>query len=147
MIELKKITGENFAIIVKMKPPADAEDFMLSAAECLAEAWFYNDPEGIHPVAICADGEPVGFMRVCTAPRNRNLSLWGILFPEEHINKGYGGETLRLLVRLARESGKFDTIGLCCHPDNRRAMRVYEREGFRPTGNITAGRIDMVFQL
>lgn len=146
MIEFKKITEENFDTIVKMKPPADAEDFMISAAECLAQAWLYQD-DGIHPFAICADGEPVGFMRVCTAPGNRNLSLWGLLFPEEHINKGYGGEALRLLIRLARESGEFDAIGLCCHPDNRRAMHVYEREGFRPNGNITAGRIDMSLQL
>lgn len=147
MIEFQKITEENLDAILRMRGPADTEELAASPAESLAEAWFYNDPEGIHPFAVCEDGKPVGFMQLGTAPDCRNLCLWHIFFPEAHTGKGYGGQAIRLLARLARESGKFDAIGLCCHPDNLRAIHVYEREGFRPTGDKSGGEIDMVLKL
>ena len=132
MIEFRAITTENFDIIVKMIPPKGYEGFVPSAAEAMAEAWLYNDPEHIHPAAIYADGKPVGFIQLSHGDEsNRCLVLWHLLFPEENVNRGYGGETIRLLARLARESGRFDEIGLVVDSSNHRAIRVYEREGFR----------------
>ena len=51
-------------------------------------------------------------------------------------NRGYGSEALRLIIQLARESGKYDFMVLDCHPDNKRAWHVYEKAGFRDTGEM-----------
>ena len=69
----------------------------------------------------------------------RCLVVWRIMFPEKYANRGYGSEALRLIIQLARESGKYDFMVLDCHPDNKRAWHVYEKAGFRDTGEMENG--------
>ncbi len=66
----------------------------------------------------------------------KELWVWRIMFPEENANKGYGSETLRLIIKQARESGKYDMIGIDSAIGNDRAKHVYEKVGFVATGEI-----------
>ena len=142
MIELKPITEENFLTIVNMKRPED-ERFVASNERSLAQAWLYRDAGDVFPFAIYANGEAVGFMMLDEDAEERVLYLWRIMLPEEHANRGYGGQVVQMVMDLARASGKYDRMVLDYVPGNERAKHLYEKLGFRATGEISHGEIVM----
>jgi len=134
MIQFKAITEENFRAIVQMKRP-EKEHFVSSNLYSLAQAWLYRDAGDVHPFAIYNDDEPVGFMML-DEDDDGSLVIWRIMFPEEHTNKGYGSEAIRKIISLARESGKYPRILIDYVEGNDRARHVYEKLGFRDTGEV-----------
>ena len=78
----------------------------------------------------------------------RCLVIWRIMFPEEHQGKGYGTQAVGQIIRLAKDSGKYDCIILDYAPENEIAKHVYEKLGFLPTGEIVnGGEIEMKLML
>ena len=114
---------------------------MASNAYSLAEAWLYKDAGDVYPFAIYNDDTPVGFMMLDEDQEERCLVIWRIMFPEEHQNKGYGTEAMKQIIRLAKESGKYDFMIIDYAPENVIAKHVYEKMGFVPTGEISNGEI------
>lgn len=123
-----------------MKRP-EGEHFVASNAYSLAEAWLYKDAGDVYPFAIYNDDTPVGFMMLDEDQEERCLVIWRIMFPEEHQNKGYGTEAMKQIIRLAKESGKYDFMIIDYAPENVIAKHVYEKMGFVPTGEISNGEI------
>ncbi len=146
MIHFRKITEDNFDVIMRMKRP-DGEGFVASNAYSLAQAWLFRETNRVHPFAIYNDDEPVGFMMLDEDLAERCLVLWRIMFPSEHQNKGYGTQAIEQIVHLAKESGKYDSILLDYAPGNTLAEHVYTKIGFRPTGEIDDGEIIMRLEL
>ena len=120
MISLRGITEENFDAVVGMKRPDD-EHFVASNAYSLAQCWLYREDGDVFPCAIYHDDEPVGFLLLEEDMEERELVIWRMMFPEEHANKGYGSETVRQVIELARAAQKYHHITLLCHPENVRA--------------------------
>jgi len=75
----------------------------------------------------------------------RSLVIWRIMFPSEHQNKGYGTKSIEKIVQMAKESGKYDYMVIDYVPENNVAGHVYEKVGFRPTGELSNGEIVMRF--
>ena len=144
MINFRAITEENFGAIISMKRPA-GEKFVATNAYSLAQAWLYRDNNDVYPFAIYNEDEVVGFMMLDEDLEERYLVIWRIMFPEEHTGKGYGSEAIEMVVRLARESGKYDYMILDCAFDNDRARHVYEKAGFKNTGEVENG--EQIFRL
>ncbi|MDE7031152.1 MAG: GNAT family N-acetyltransferase [Lachnospiraceae bacterium] len=140
MVHFRKITEDNFNVIMQMKRP-EGEHFVASNAYSLAEAWLYKDAGDVYPFAIYNDETPIGFMMLDEDREERCLVIWRIMFPEEHQNKGYGTEAMRQVIRLAKESGKYDFMIIDYAPENEIAKHVYEKMGFVPTGEISDGEI------
>ncbi len=97
----------------------------------------------MYPFAVYNDDEPVGFMLLDEDLEERFLVIWRILFPVEHQNKGYGFKAVEKIVQMAKESGKYDYMIIDYVPDNKIAGHVYEKAGFKHTGEINHGEIDM----
>ena len=146
MIRFCAINEDNFDAIIRMKRPDD-EHFVAPNAYSLAQAWLYRDAGDVHPFAIYDDDAPVGFMMLDEdaedAGAERCLIIWRIMFPPENQCKGYGTAAIRELIRLARESGKYDYLLLGCAPDNHIAEHVYRKLGFQPTGIFEHGENEM----
>ena len=138
MVNFRAITEENFDTIVDMKCPADA-DFVASNAYSLAQAWLYRDAGDVYPFAIYNDDAPVGFMMLDEDLDEKCLIIWRIMFPVENQFKGYGAAAIREIIRLAKESGKYDFMLLGCDPENHAAEHVYRKLGFTPTGVFEHG--------
>lgn len=138
MVRFKEITEDNFDQIVRMKRP-EGENYVASNVYSLAQAWLFRDAGDVYPFAICEGDTPVGFMMLDEDQGERCLVVWRILISEEHLNQGYGTEALRQIIQLAKESGKYDFMILDCTPDNKRAWHVYEKVGFRDTGERENG--------
>lgn len=146
MINFRAITEENFDAIVSMKRP-DNEHFVASNAYSLAQAWLYRDAGDVFPFAIYDDDEPVGFMMLDDGSDEKCLVIWRIMFPEEHCSKGYGTAAIREVIRLAKDSSKYDFIILGCAPENHIAERVYRKVGFERTGVFSHGEYEMRLDL
>ncbi|MBQ7937137.1 MAG: GNAT family N-acetyltransferase [Oscillospiraceae bacterium] len=144
MINFRKITEENFDKIIKMKRP-EGENFLCENSVALAQAWLYKDDEDVFPFAIYNGDECVGFMQLEEDREENELIIWRIMFPEENANKGYGTAAIKLVIELAKGSGKYDHVLLGCKPENKRAYHVYEKIGFVPTGKTEYGEEEMIF--
>lgn len=142
MVNFRPITKENFQAVIDMKRP-EGETYVMPTVLSLAQAWLRRDEGTVHPFTIYDDERLVGFMLLDEVPERRHLILWRILFPNENMNKGYGSAAIAKVLALARESGKFDTISLNCNPNNSIAKHVYEKMGFRPTGEVEGDEIIM----
>ena len=146
MISLRGITEDNFDAIIAMKRP-DEEGFVATNAYSLAQCWLYREDGDVFPCAIYQDEEPVGFLLLEEDLDDKELIIWRMMFPEEHANKGYGSETVRQVIELARAAQKHHHITLLCHSENVRARHLYEKLGFCPTGKICYGDDELVLEL
>lgn len=146
MINFREITEENFEDIISMKRPQE-EQFVASNAISLAQAWLYRKNEDVYPFAIYDDDKPVGFMMLDEDLEERCLTIWRILFPKEHTKKGYGTKAISMIIEMARKSGKYDFMTIDYAPNNKIAEHVYQKLGFRPTGEISNGEIVMKLNL
>ena len=138
MINFRRITEENFDKIINMKRPP-GETFVASNAYSLAQAWLFREANDVYPFAIYNDDEAVGFMMLDEDLEERCIVVWRIMFPEENTGKGYGVESLQLIAKLAKESNRYDFMIIQCALENERARHVYEKVGFKDTGEIEDG--------
>lgn len=150
MINFRAITEDNFDAIIRMKRPDD-EHFVASNAYSLAQAWLYRDAGDVYPFAIYDDDQPVGFMMLDEDAEDANaercLIIWRIMFPVENQNKGYGTAAIREIIRLAKDSGKYDFLLIDYAPDNKIAEHVYTKLGFKPTGVFEHGEYELRLDL
>ena len=146
MINFRQITEENFKSVIEMKRP-ETEHYVAPNAISLAQAWLYRENNDVYPFAIYNDDTMVGFMMLDEDLEERCLTIWRIMFPDEHMNKGYGTEAIKLIIKLARDSKKYDSMTLDYVQGNEIARHVYEKIGFRPTGEISNGEIVMKLNL
>ena len=142
MVNFQKITEANFDAIIRMKRP-EGERFVAPNSVSLAQAWLYRENEDVFPFAICDGDMPVGFMLLEEDMDEEKLMLWRIMVSPEQEGKGYGTAAVRLLIELARKSGKYRGLYLDCDRENKAAWHVYEKLGFRPTGDINHGSVEM----
>lgn len=146
MINFRAITEDNFDAIIRMKRPDD-EHFVASNAYSLAQAWLYRDAGDVYPFAIYDDDLPVGFMMLDEDVDEKCLIIWRIMFPVENQNKGYGTAAIREIIRLAKDSGKYDFLLIDYAPDNKIAEHVYTKLGFKPTGVFEHGEYELRLDL
>ena len=144
MVTLRAIIEDNFDDIIAMKRP-EGEGFVAPNSVSLAQCWLYRNNGDVFPCAIYAEETPVGFLLL--EEDERTLVIWRIMLPEEHTGHGYGRAAVEEVIRRARASGKYDRLQLDCAPENHRARRLYERLGFRPTGEMNHGSVEMALPL
>ena len=144
MVTLRAITEDNFDAIIAMKRP-EGEGFVAPNSVSLAQCWLYRDNGDVFPCAIYAEETPVGFLLM--EEDERTLMICRIMLPEEHTGHGYGRAAVEEVIRRAKDGGRYDRLQLDCAPENHRARRLYERLGFRPTGAINHGSMEMALPL
>lgn len=142
MIHFKAITEDNFDTIIRMKRP-DSENFVAANAYSLAQAWLYRDDGDVFSFAIYHYDTPVGFMQLEEDNEENKLWLWRIMLPPEYENKGYGTAAIRLLIDYAQKAQKYEGLYLDCNPNNLNARHIYDKLGFKPTGENNHGSVEM----
>ena len=146
MIHFRSITEENFDAIIRMKRP-EGENFVAPNAVSLAQAWLYREDNDVFPCAIYDDDTVVGFLLLEEDMEDERLDLWRIMLAPEHEGKGYGTAAVKLMIQYAKDSGRYKSIGLLCGPENHNARHIYDKLGFRPTGEICYGDVEMRLDL
>ncbi len=87
-----------------------------------------RDDDGWRLIGNCT------FFDIDTIARSGEL---GIMIGDKSVwNKGFGTETMRLLLRHGFETLNLNRIMLKVHADNPRAVRAYEKAGFKMEGSL-----------
>jgi len=77
-------------------------------------------------------GKPIGTCGVRAIDREQGTALLGIMIGEKRLwDRGYGTAATRTLLECAFGELDLKEVRLSCHRENRRAIRCYEKAGFR----------------
>ena len=69
-----------------------------------------------------------------------------MLSPQQE-GRGLGTAAVELLCRYARDSRRYKYLQLLCAPENAAARHIYDKLGFRPTGEICFGDVERRLEL
>lgn len=93
-----------------------------------------HDPED-EPLAIVVDGEVAGFVNVFEEPDpNARHADVDIFLGPDHVDRGLGTAVMEAVVRHLTGERGHHRITLSVSVGNDRALRVYEKVGFRRVG-------------
>lgn len=80
------------------------------------------------------DGRPIGTCGLRGIDSAAGTAFLGIMIGEKGLwDKGYGTDATSSLLEYAFHDLGLREVRLSCHRDNRRALRCYEKAGFRPS--------------
>lgn len=135
MVELRKITKENYEECLNLNIAENQKDFVSSTVHSLAQAWVYYDTA--FPFAVYANNTMVGFIML------GYYTLWKLLIDEKYQNKGYGKKAVRLGIDYLANRFKTKEVYTAYYITNRIARNLYASIGFRETGEIVGNQIGM----
>ena len=141
MVELKKITKDNFEACLNLKVADNQARFVASNIYSLAQAWVYQNTA--FPFAIYADNILVGFIMMGYYEVKNNYTIWRFMIDEKYQNKGYGKKSLRLAINYLVENFKVNEVLLSVEPNNHIAKNLYTSLGFNETGELEGSEIEM----
>jgi aminoglycoside 6'-N-acetyltransferase len=97
--------------------------------------WPLDEEADLHKLAVLADGELVGYIQFWEDPdaSSRHADVDIFLGPDAQ-DRGLGTAAMRAVVRHLIEERGHHRITLGTSVDNARAIRVYEKVGFRRVG-------------
>ncbi len=148
-IELREVTRANVAAVVRLQTKPEQSRFVATNANSLAEA--YVQPDRAWPRAICADGDPVGFLMLDLvgpdhpeAPDGRaSYFLWRLMVDAIHQGRGYGRAAMGSVFEHVR--GLPDGVALKTSyvPGDGCPEPFYRKLGFEPTGVVEDGEVEL----
>lgn len=141
MVELRKITKENYEECLALRIAENQQKFVSSTVHSLAQAWVYYDTA--YPFAVYADGVMVGFIMLGFWEKKNQYTLWRFLIDEKYQNKGYGRAALKLGIDFLVERFGATEIYTGYECSNRVARNLYASFGFRETGVTEGNMVEM----
>ena len=147
MIELRKITEDNFIDAFNLKLAPGQERFVSHPIRSLAQAYVYR--EQCQPFGIYADGKMVGYVMVIYDYDVPEYDIWHMMIDESMQGRGYGSAALDKVIEYIRTKpfGDSGRVALTCNRDNDIAIKLYERKGFSATGVEYEDEIELVLNL
>lgn len=140
MIHLEPVTPENWRCGLRVRE--DQRRFVADSAGLLARAYAYRAQRS-EALVIYADDTPVGMALYYDLDELRAYDLSQLFIDARYQGRGYGAETVRLLLQRLKADGKFGKVVLCYVDGDEPAKRLYEKLGFRHTGEVEADEIVM----
>jgi diamine N-acetyltransferase len=148
MIELQKITGDNFRECINLEVKEEQKNFVAPNIRSLAQAYVATSNNECIPMpyAIYDKETMVGFIMLCyciadeTEPEN-TYGVWRLMIDKHHQGKGYGKETMAKVIELIKTfpHGAATSVVLSYEPENLVAKALYASFGFVETGVIEEG--------
>jgi aminoglycoside 6'-N-acetyltransferase len=99
------------------------------------DGWPLKAEPNVHRFAVVVDGEVAGYVQFWEEPdpSSRHADV-DIFLGLEHQDRGLGTETMRTVVRHLLDERGHHRVTLGTSLDNARAIRSYEKVGFRRVG-------------
>jgi diamine N-acetyltransferase len=150
-VELVEVDADNVHTWGALRTHHSQEQYVAPMAMTFRDALFPETVDGVVSVpwmrGLAADGVPAGFMMCSTTNgRQHGWYLWRLLIDRSHQRRGVGTLALTALIEQLRA---LDVPALFTSyvegPGGPR--RFYEGLGFRPTGGIVDGEIELVLAL
>ncbi len=143
MINLRKITEENFIDAFNLKLGNGQEKFVSHPVRSLAQAYLYRDQ--CQPFGLYNDEKMVGYVMVIYDYDIPEYDIWHMMIDEKHQGKGYGKEALKRVMAYIKTKpfGDSDRVTLTCNVENQKALALYKGIGFKETGEADEDEIEL----
>lgn len=143
MINLRKITEENFIDAFHLKLAPEQERFVSHPIRSLAQAYVYR--EQCQPFGIYEGDTMVGYVMVVYDYDIPEYDIWHMMIDISNQRQGYGGAALERVLEYikAKPFGASNRIALTCNRDNIQALKLYKSRGFTETGTVDEDEIEL----
>ena len=143
MINLRKITEENFIDAFNLKLAPGQEHFVSHPIRSLAQAYVYR--EQCQPFGIYEGEFIVGYVMVVYDYDVPEYDIWHMMIDESNQRRGYGSVALdRVLDYIkAKPFGSSNRVTLTCNRNNIQALNLYKSKGFTETGVVDEDEIEL----
>ena len=143
MINLRKITEDNFIDAFNLKFAAGQEKCVSHPIRSLAQAYVYR--EQCQPFGIYDGDVMVGYVMVIYDYDIPEYDIWHMMIDESKQGQGYGSAALELVLEYIKTKpfGSSDRVALTCNKDNAKALNMYKNKGFAETGAEDDGEIEL----
>ena len=143
MINLRKITEENFIDAFNLKLAPEQERFVSHPVRSLAQAYVYRDQ--CQPFGIYDDDTMVGYVMVIYDYDIPEYDIWHMMIDESKQHRGYGSDALDRVLEYIKTKpfGTSDRAALTCSKDNVHALNLYKRKGFTESGSVYGDEIEL----
>ncbi len=147
MINLRKITEENFMDAFNLKLAPEQECYVSHPIRSLAQAYVYG--EQCQPFGIYEDDTMVGYVMVIYDYDIPEYDVWHLMIDKSNQRQGYGSAALDQVLDYIKMKpfGSSDRITLTCNKDNIHALNLYKSRGFTETGAMDEEEIELSLML
>jgi len=135
-VTLATVTIHNWQQCIHLRLSADQATRVASNLYSLAEA--YIQPR-CTPRAIYAGDFMIGFVMTEFIEPNATYNIPRLMIDIDWQGAGYGGAALDAIIAALKQERPQAPILISLTPDNKAARRLYERHGFRDTGQRLHG--------
>ena len=143
MVKIRPITEENFLDAFRLALAPGQEEFVSHPIRSLAQAYVYRDQ--CQPFGIYAADHMVGYVMVIYDQDVPEYDIWHMMIDKEEQGRGYGSKALDEVLDYIRTKpfGDSNRIALTCNKNQPIARRLYEKKGFRATGNEDGDELEL----
>jgi len=138
-IRLEKIDIHNWEAALDLKVSEDHKNFVAPNVYSIAQAQFYPDVTayGVFHHDVMIGFTMYGFVTKTEHDddEDERFWIWRLMIDEDHRGKGYGRDTMKLIIEDAKNKG-YSCVVLSTEPENIKGIKLYESLGFKATGII-----------
>ena len=133
-IKLSRIDENNFIQAFNLKLDKAQEQFVSHPIRSLAQAYVYYNQ--CTPFGIYSNDTIVGYVMVIYDYDEETYNIWHMMIDEKYQGKGYGSIAIKLCIDYIKSKpfGSSNDVILTCNIDNSIAIHIYEKIGFKDTG-------------
>ncbi len=154
-ISFAEINADNLVSVSMLNPGAIGMRMVASNALSIAQAAY---SKGAWLRAVMVRDTPVGLVMLLDAEKDPegakhrevepgSLYLWRLMIDFQQQGKGFGEQIMRTVVERAKSMPGIRTVSLSYALSDGNAKPFYERFGFRDTGKVRHGEMEMLLTL
>lgn len=144
MIHLEPITPENWRLGLTVRD--DQRRFVSDSAGILARAYAYREYRS-RAFIVCSNDLPVGMAMYYDLDDLKAYDFSQFFIDRRYQGNGFGYAAAKQILQTMRDDGKYDKVVLCYVAGDDAARNLYEKLGFKHTGEADGDEIVMELKL
>lgn len=132
-VHFEKIDKDNWEECIDLTVYDNQKSFVAPNYYSLLESKFENE---LYPLSIYMDETMVGFLMYGMDTETQRMEMCRLMIDKKHQGKGYGkAAVLKLLDYIKNTYGNIEFFTSVV-PENSHTLKLYEKVGFKKTGEI-----------
>lgn len=140
MVRLEEVNPDNWR--VKVKVSEEQKKYVANSSVLLARAYAYRN-HGSKAFVIYNVDEPIGMALYYECEELKCYDFSQLFIDEKYQGRGFGLEATKKILEMIKSDGKYNKVVLCYIEGNEAAQRLYEKVGFKLTGERDGNEIIM----
>ncbi|MCR4683152.1 MAG: GNAT family N-acetyltransferase [Clostridiales bacterium] len=144
MIHLETITPENWRLGLSVQD--DQRRFVSDSAGILARAYAYRENRS-QAFVVYNNDLPIGMAMYHDLDDWKAYDFSQFFIDQRYQGNGFGCEAATQIIQMMKDDGKYDKVVLCYIEGDDAARKLYEKLGFKQTGEADGDEIIMELRL